>query len=153
MVTLKNSNAIFKLTRACKCKLWTNKLIELSGIKPKSVVEIIYDKLKQQMTTALPVLERCGQGQNEQQQQPANHSSNNAETVRCLTPFSPPSLNVCFFRRLPYIDGPSSSSYKPLQNVRFWKVGNEHVLFFPEMVLTYWQELKRKNLSICFSSK
>ena len=28
-------------------------------------------------------------------------------------------LNMCFLRRFPYIDGPSFSPYKPLQNVHF----------------------------------
>ena len=40
-------------------------------------------------------------------------------------------LNVCFSRRFPYIDGPSYSPHKPLQNVHFWNVGNMH--FFPEL--------------------
>ena len=30
------------------------------------------------------------QGEQQQQQQPLNHSSDNAETARCLTPFSHP---------------------------------------------------------------
>ena len=29
------------------------------------------------------------------------------------------SLNICFSRSFPCIDGPSFSPYKPLQNVRF----------------------------------
>ena len=39
-------NAIFTLTRAYKCKLWTNKLLEASGIKLISGLENIYDKQK-----------------------------------------------------------------------------------------------------------
>ena len=34
------------------------------------------------------------------------------------------SLNIYFLRCFPYIDGPSFSPYKPLQNVDFSKVGN-----------------------------
>ena len=39
------------------------------------------------------------------------------------------SLSNCFSRSFPYIDGPSFSPYKPLQNVHFWKVGNMQVFF------------------------
>ena len=39
------------------------------------------------------------------------------------------SLNIYFSRCFPYIDGPSFSPYKPLQNVDFSKVGN--MQFFP----------------------
>ena len=39
------------------------------------------------------------------------------------------SLNICFSRRFPYIDGPSFSPYKPLQNVDFSKVGNMQFFF------------------------
>ena len=39
------------------------------------------------------------------------------------------SLNICFSRRFPYIDGPSFSPYKPLQNVNFSKVGNMQFFF------------------------
>ena len=45
------------------------------------------------------------------------------------------SLNVYFLRRFPYIDGPSFSPYKPLQNVDFSNVGNMQV--FSGIVLTY----------------
>ena len=34
------------------------------------------------------------------------------------------SLDIYFSRRFPYIDGPSFSPYKPLQNVNFSKVNN-----------------------------
>ena len=36
------------------------------------------------------------------------------------------SLNRCFSRRFPYIDGPSFSLYKLLQNIHFSKVGKMH---------------------------
>ena len=39
------------------------------------------------------------------------------------------SLSTCFSRRFPFIDGPSFSTYKPLQNVHFWKVGNMQFSF------------------------
>ena len=39
------------------------------------------------------------------------------------------SLNIYFSRRFPYIDGPSFSPYKPLQNVDFSKVGNMQFFF------------------------
>ena len=39
------------------------------------------------------------------------------------------SLNICFSRRFPYIDGPSFSPYKPQQNVDFSKVGNMKFFF------------------------
>ena len=45
------------------------------------------------------------------------------------------SLDIYFSRRFPYIDGPSFSLYKLLQNVDFSKVGN--VQFFSGIVLTY----------------
>ena len=34
-------------------------------------------------------------------------------------------LNIYFSHRFPYIDGPSCSPYKPLQNANFSKVGNK----------------------------
>ena len=46
------------------------------------------------------------------------------------------SLNMYFSRCFPYIDGPSFSPYKPLQNVDFSKVGNMQ-FFFSGIVLTY----------------
>ena len=39
------------------------------------------------------------------------------------------SLNIYFSRRFPYIDSPSFSPYKPLQNVDFSKVGNMQFFF------------------------
>ena len=42
------------------------------------------------------------------------------------------SLNIYFPRRFPYIDSPSFSPYKPLQNVDFSKVGNMQ-FFFQEL--------------------
>ena len=44
-------------------------------------------------------------------------------------PSSDYSLDICFARRFPYIDGPSFSPYKPLQNVDFSKVGNMQFFF------------------------
>ena len=43
-------NAIFTLTRLCKCKLWTNKLPGTSGIKLNIILENVYDKPKLQAT-------------------------------------------------------------------------------------------------------
>ena len=45
------------------------------------------------------------------------------------------SLNIYFSRRFPYIDGPSFSPYKALQNVDFSKV--VYMQFFSGIVLTY----------------
>ena len=42
------------------------------------------------------------------------------------------SLNICFWRRFPYIGGPSFSPYRPLQNIDFSKVGNMQ-FFFQEL--------------------
>ena len=42
------------------------------------------------------------------------------------------SLNIYFSRCFPYIDGPSFSPYKPLQNVDFSKVGSMQ-FFFQEL--------------------
>ena len=42
------------------------------------------------------------------------------------------SLIIYFSRRFPYINGPSFSPYKPLQNVDFSKVGNMQ-FFFQEL--------------------
>ena len=42
------------------------------------------------------------------------------------------SLSIYFSRRFPYIDSPSFSLYKPLQNVGFSKVGNMQ-FFFQEL--------------------
>ena len=39
------------------------------------------------------------------------------------------SLNIYFWLRFPYIDGRSFSTYKPLQNVDFSKVGNMQFFF------------------------
>ena len=44
-------------------------------------------------------------------------------------PSSDYSLNICFSRRFPYIDGPSFSPHKPLQNVDFSKVGSMQFFF------------------------
>ena len=41
-------------------------------------------------------------------------------------------LNICFSPRFSYIDGPSFSQYKPLQNIHFWNVGNMQ-FFFQEL--------------------
>ena len=45
------------------------------------------------------------------------------------------SLNIYFSSCFPYIEGPSFSPYKPLQNVDFSKVDN--MQFFSGIVLTY----------------
>ena len=42
------------------------------------------------------------------------------------------SLNIYFSRHFPYIDGPSFSPYKPLQNVDFSKVDSMQ-FFFQEL--------------------
>ena len=43
------------------------------------------------------------------------------------------SLNTYFSRRFPYIDSPSFSPYKPLQNVDYSKVGNMQFFFLQEL--------------------
>ena len=55
------------------------------------------------------------------------------------------SLNISFSRRFPYIDSPSFSPYKPLQNVDFSKVGN--IKFFFRncthiLTRTQWKKLE-----------
>ena len=50
-------NAIFTLTRAYKCKLWTNKLFEASGIKLNSVLTNRSWKREKQLS-ALPMAAR-----------------------------------------------------------------------------------------------
>ena len=54
------------------------------------------------------------------------------------------SLNIYFSHRFPYIDGPSFSPNKPLQNVDFSKVGIKHAFFFRNCthILTRTQEKK-----------
>ena len=65
----------------------TEKVLETFGIKLNFVQENVYDKPKLQTSKAVD--------QNEQQQQqPANYSSDNAEIARCLTPFSHPCKNL-----------------------------------------------------------
>ena len=56
-------------------------------------------------------------------------------------------LNIYFSRCFPYIDGPSFSLYKPLQNVDFSKVGNMQ-LFFRNCthILTRTQEKKFEDM-------
>ena len=90
---------IFTLTRACKCKLRTNEFLETSRIKLKFVSENVYDKQKarnDKSSRQLSLWQQDGgqpdEGQNEQQQQPVNHSSDNAEIACCLTPFSHPGI-------------------------------------------------------------
>ena len=39
-------------------------------------------------------------------------------------------LNIYFSLRFPFVDSPSFSPYKPLQNVDFSKVGNMQFFFF-----------------------
>ena len=46
-------NEILTLTRAYKCKLWTNKLLEASGVKLNSVLENVNDKEKLQTRKAV----------------------------------------------------------------------------------------------------
>ena len=61
MVTRRIQIAILTLTRACKCKLWANKLLETSGIKLNFVLENVYDEPKLQTTkqsSALPMAAR-----------------------------------------------------------------------------------------------
>ena len=43
-------NTIFTLKRTCKCKLWTNKLLQTSEIKLKFVLDNVYDRPKLQTT-------------------------------------------------------------------------------------------------------
>ena len=53
------------------------------------------------------------------------------------------SLNIYFWCRFLYIDGPSFSPYKPLQNVDFSKVGNMQFFFRNcTHILTRTQEKK-----------
>ena len=58
---------------------------------------------------------------------------------------------ICFSRHFPHIDGPSFSPYKPLQNVCFYR--SVTCSFFSGIALTYWQELRRKDLKMCFLSE
>ena len=64
----------------------------------KFILKNVYDNLsckRRKPLSALPVSASQMNGQNEQQQQqPANHSPDNAETVRYLNPFSHPEMNV-----------------------------------------------------------
>ena len=65
----------------------------------------------------------------------ATHSrTNGVEVPPPPPPGSDYSLNICFSRRFPHIDGASFSPHKPIQNVNFSKVGNK---FFSGIVLTY----------------
>ena len=61
------------------------------------------------------------------------------------------SLDICFSCRFPYIDGPSFSPYKPLQNVDFSTVGN--MQFFFRNCTHILTRTQGKSLRICFSSK
>ena len=49
----RTQNAIFTLTRAYECELWTNKLLEASGINLNSGLENVYDKQKLQTRKAV----------------------------------------------------------------------------------------------------
>ena len=60
-------------------------------------------------------------------------------------------LNICFSRCFRYIDGPSFSQYKPLQNVHFCKVGS--MQFFQESYSHIDKYSGEEVLRICFSSK
>ena len=70
-------------------------------MKLKFALENVYDKSykRQKQSSALPMA--CGQiaasqiriKNEQQQQQPANHISDNAEIARCLTPFTHPCLD------------------------------------------------------------
>ena len=61
------------------------------------------------------------------------------------------SLNIYFSRCFPYIDGPSFSPYKPLQNVDFSKVGN--MQFFFRNCTHILTRTQGKKFEVCFSSK
>ena len=96
-------NAIFILTRAYKCKLWTNKLLEASGIKLNSVLENVYDKQEaanEKSSRQLSLWRRDG-----------NHNSDNAEIARCLTPFCHPGSKVAT-ASYPQKDGPHCPSWQ-----------------------------------------
>ena len=56
-----------------------------------------------------------------------------------------------FLNRFPYIDGPSFSPYKPLQNVHFLKVGN--MLFFSRNCTLILTRTKRKKFEYMFLVK
>ena len=62
------------------------------------------------------------------------------------------SLNIYFSRRFPFVDGPSFSPYKPLQNVDFSKVGIT-CSFFSGIVLTYRQRTQGKKFEDIFLVK
>ena len=60
-------------------------------------------------------------------------------------------LNIYFSSRFTYIDGPSFSLYKPLQNVDFSEVGN--MQFFFRNCTHIKTRTQGESLRICFSSK
>ena len=64
-------------------QLWTNKILEASGVKLNSALENVYDKQKLQTRKAIIGSSYSGQPggdqSEQQQQQSANHSSYNAE--------------------------------------------------------------------------
>ena len=62
------------------------------------------------------------------------------------------SLGIYSSPCFPYVDGPSFSPYKPLQNVDCSKVGNMQV-FFLELYSHIDKNSGEKCLRICFSSK
>ena len=65
------------------------------------------------------------------------------------------SLNIYFSRSFPYIDSPSFSPYKPLQNVDFSKVGNMQFFFrnCTHIILTRTQAKKFDTFLVKIASK
>ena len=91
-------NSIFALTRAYKCKLWTNKLLEASGIKLNSVLENVYDKQKLKTRKAVVSSPYGGEMAASQMRIKMSNSSNSQRiTVRTMQKqrvASPPSLTL-----------------------------------------------------------
>ena len=69
----------------------------------------------QKQSSALPMVASQMSGKSEQQQQPANYSSDNAKTAPCLTPFSHPA---------PDLHVPNNSRF-------YWDIGDDKCRFGP----------------------
>ena len=78
-------NAIFTLTRASRCKLWTNKPLETSGIKLKFVSENVYDNKPKLQTTKTVVCSLCGGETAASQKRIKMSNSNNSQQITVPT--------------------------------------------------------------------
>ena len=121
-------NAILTSTRAYKCKLWTNKLYEASGIKLNSVLENVYDKHKLKTRKAV-VTSPYGDEMAASQMRIKMSDSNNNQRITFPqyrnSALPRPLLSPSLGRTLPYLDRAGGGAKWPID--RFFQNSSETV--------------------------